>query len=154
VVLLAAGAGAWRAATRPDPSPAFLLLHTATAPPAVTWDDAMTCDPRTQWPNTFPADFAGEVYVQFTADPRKDVSVRVTLQWGGLTWRQTVPAKPGDTERRLGGTMLIFEKRDVDHGRPARVTFEADVPVCAAFGTAADTELAAPSLKLQTPGWR
>jgi hypothetical protein len=73
---------------------------------------------------------------------------------GGMTWNKRVQAMPGDMEHDLGGTLLVFEKRAVDQGRPAGVAFETDVPVCAIFGTPGDPDPAAPALRLPTPGRR
>jgi hypothetical protein len=80
--------------------------------------------------------------------------VRATLYWGGMTWSQTEPAMPGDMDQRVGGTLLVFEKRSVDRGKPAAVFFETDSPVCATFGTASDVMKAAPGLRLPPPHWR
>ncbi|HEY0530682.1 MAG TPA: hypothetical protein VGD29_03700 [Actinoplanes sp.] len=153
LVLAAAGLTVWRW-PRDASSAGGVKLQVLPAPAAVTWGAKLTCAARTQWPHSFPPGFVGEVYVQFTADARRRVDVKATLYWGGMTWSQTVPAMPGDMDDRVGGTLLIFDKRSVDHGRPASVSFETDIPVCATFGTASDATRAAPGLTLQTPHWR
>lgn len=155
VLVLAAAAGliVWRW-PRDHTAPGYVHLVVLPVPTATAWGTALTCAARTQWPYSFPRSFVGDVYVQFTADPRRTVNVRATLYWGGMNWSQTVPAMPGDMDHRAGGTLLVFEKHDVDRGSPAAVSFETDVPVCATFGTASDAIGPAPALRLPTPRWR
>ncbi|MEU4157857.1 hypothetical protein [Actinoplanes sp. NPDC026670] len=152
VLGVVAGLGAWRW-TRDHPMPGYVKLQSLPAPTAVTWGADLTCPARTQWPHSFPQSFVGDVYVQFTADPRRQVTVRASLFWGGRTWSQTVPSMPGDMDKRAGGTLLVFQKRGVDRDNPEAVSFETDIPVCATFGTGSDAAKPAPSLELPTPRW-
>lgn len=150
-LIMAAGLiGWWRSARDGTPSN-YAKLPIIPSPCAMASGGTTA---RTQWPHTFPPSYVGDVYVQFTAAPRQTVDVRATLSWGGLTWTQTVPAMPGDMNTGVGGTMLVFQKRDADHGGSAPVYFETDVPVCADFGTVADAADAKPGLRLPTPHWR
>ncbi|WP_030438849.1 hypothetical protein [Actinoplanes subtropicus] len=154
VLVLAAAAGliVWQwPRDRTAPGPVRLVVR--PAPTATTWGTALTCPAHTQWPFSFPRDFVGDVYVQFTADARRTVNVHATLYWGGLTWSQTVPSRPGDMAERVGGTLLVFQKRTIDRGSPAVGSFETDVPVCATFGTASGTTKPAPGVTFQTPRW-
>jgi hypothetical protein len=149
-LIVAAGLIVWRVSSRNGVPATYAKLPITPTPCTVAAGDTTA---RTQWPHTFPRDYVGDVYVQFTAAPRQTVDVRATLVWGGLTWSQTVAAKPGDMNTGVGGTMLIFQKRGADHGNSAPVYFETDVPVCAIFGTVSDAGAAKPGLTLQTPHW-
>jgi hypothetical protein len=153
VLMLAGGSVLWWKWPHRGPAPHYAKLQILPPPTTVSWGDKLTCPARTQWPNTFPKDYVGDVYVLFTADARKAFEVRASLYWGGMTWRQTVQAKPGDMDRRLGGTMLVFQKQTIDRGKPAAVFFETDIPVCATFGTASDPTVAYPGVSLSTPHW-
>lgn len=134
-------------------TPTYVWLHPASPPPTNQWSDELGCARRTQWVHKFPPRYVGDVYVQVAADPRQTVPSMVTLVWGGLTWSNSIDIRPGDVSRYLGGTLLLFQKRDVDHSPSTEVVFTSEVPVCAAFGTALEPERTAPSVVMQTPHW-
>ena len=101
--------------------------------------------------------YRGEVYVQLAPTAPPAITVAVTLTWGAVRWRGTIPVQPGALADRQGGTLLRFIKKDNLRSNPAdwnpAVNLDSSVPVCAVFGTADTRPLPAPITVVETPGW-
>jgi transcriptional regulator with XRE-family HTH domain len=149
LVVLALGVG-WAAGHVTSGAAGSGDLPAVTVGPPPDTPLSSDCAPQRHWRYQFTGSFRGEVYA-LVISAHQDTTARLTLRWGAWRWSTTALIQPGRISSRQGGTLLEFLRRSDDSTTP--VILDASLPVCAVFGTAADSTKPAPYTVLDTPIW-